>query len=141
MPAQHRPVLDQMRPGEWQEHQVGPDPSDTRQRHWWHMAGDVAAEHDIAGPEQRRQAQEQIGMMVDPADRIKRWRPACVHLDAADGFRDATKTPVSTSAKPMTWKACGRSPRKTIDITDLKTGTTAKKGAVRLAPIRWMLRL
>src|SRR5580692_8086232 len=141
MSAQHRPILDQMRPGEWQEHQAGPDPSDTRQRHWWHMAGDVAAQHDIASPEQRRQAQEQIGLMVEPADGIKRWRLACVHIDAADGFRDATKTPVSTSAKPMKWKACGRSPRKTIAITDPNTGTTWKIGAARLAPINSMPRL
>ena len=39
-------------------------------------------------------------------------------------FRDATKTPVSTSAKPMMWNSCGRSPRKTIAITDPNTGTT-----------------
>ena len=91
-----------MRPGEWQQHQAGPDPSDARQRHRRHMAGDVAAKDDVAGPEQGRQTQEQIGLVVEPSDGIKRWRLARAHLDAAVGFRDATKTPVSTSAKPTT---------------------------------------
>src|SRR5207247_625080 len=40
------------------------------------------------------------------------------------GFREATKTPVSTSAKPMMWNSCGRSPRKTMAIADPNTGTT-----------------
>src|ERR1700722_871504 len=124
MPAQHRPIPDQMRPGERQQHQAGPDPSDTGQRHRRHMAGNVAAKHDIAGPEQRCEAQQQIGLMVEPADRIKGWRFGRAHLHAADGFRDATKTPVNTSAKPMTWKAGGRSPRKTIAMAAPNTGMT-----------------
>src|SRR6266852_5317842 len=45
-------------------------------------------------------------------------------LDWMAGLRDATKTPVSTSAKPTMWNNCGRSPRKTMAITDPNTGTT-----------------
>src|SRR6202044_80551 len=131
-----------MRPRKRQQHEAGADPADAGQRHWRHMAGDMAAEHDIAGPEQRGQAQEQIRLMVEPADRIKRWwRLCCAHSDAAEGFLDATNTPVSTSAKPMKWKTCGRSPRKTMAITDPNTGTTWKIGAARLAPINSMPRL
>ena len=37
---------------------------------------------------------------------------------------DATKTPITTSAKPMMWNSCGRSPRKTMAIADPNTGTT-----------------
>ena len=59
----------------------------------------------------------------------------------ADAFRDATNTPVSTSAKPMKWNACGCSPRKTIDMTVPNTGTTWKNGAARLAPISCTPRL
>jgi hypothetical protein len=38
-------------------------------------------------------------------------------------FRDATKTPVNTIAKPMTWNNCGRSPRNSRAITDPNNGT------------------
>src|SRR5579864_8046645 len=33
------------------------------------MAGDIAREHDIAGPEQRSQAEQQVGLVVEPAER------------------------------------------------------------------------
>ena len=74
---QGRPVALQMRPGERQQHEERADPADAGQRHRRHMAGDVAREHDIAGPEQRGQAQQQIGLVVEPPDRIggrRRWR-------------------------------------------------------------------
>src|SRR5487761_2489969 len=59
-----------------------------------------------------------------------RWSAAKpVQPDGADVLRDATKTPVSTSAKPTTWNSCGRSPRKKIAVTDPNTGTTWKNGA------------
>ena len=67
---QRRPVLLQMRPGKRQQHQEGADPADAGQRHRRHMAGDIAREHDIAGPEQRGQAQEQIGLVTEPSDRV-----------------------------------------------------------------------
>src|SRR5579871_1952014 len=33
------------------------------------MAGDIAREHDIAGPEQRSQAEQQVRLVVEPAER------------------------------------------------------------------------
>ena len=38
------------------------------------MAGDVAAEHDVAGPEQGCQAEQQIGLIGEPADRAAVWQ-------------------------------------------------------------------
>src|SRR5882724_5524248 len=67
------------------------------------------------------------------------WRR--VQQDGADAFRDATKTPISTSAKPMMWKSCRCSPRKAIAITEPNTGVTWKNGAARLAPINCTPRL
>lgn len=43
---------------------------------------------------------------------------------ALAGFREATKTPASTSAKPMMWNSLGCSPRKTMAMADPNTGTT-----------------
>ena len=77
MRAQHRPVALQMRPGERQQDQEGADPADAGQRHRRHVAGDMARQHDVAGPEQRGQAEQQIGLVVEPPDRMegrRRWR-------------------------------------------------------------------
>ncbi len=74
---QHRPVARQMRPGEWQQRQERADPSDAGQRHRRDMAGGIAPEHDIAGPEQRGQAEQQIRLIAEPSDGTGggwRWR-------------------------------------------------------------------
>src|SRR5258708_34756363 len=76
MGAQYRPVAPEMPPRERQQYQKRPDPPDAGQRHRRHMAGDISPKHDIAGPEQRGQAQEQIGLVIEPSERIacrRRW--------------------------------------------------------------------
>src|SRR6185436_1837353 len=82
-----------------------------------------------------------LARQVTAASRKLAPRAAGRGTRQADAFRDATNTPVSTSAKPMKWNACGRSPRKAIDMTVPNTGTTWKNGAARLAPINCTPRL
>src|SRR6266478_6812235 len=66
-----------MPPGERQQYQECPDPPDAGQRQRRHVAGDISPKHDIAGPEQRGQAQEQIGLVIEPSERIAGWRRWC----------------------------------------------------------------
>src|SRR5206468_8415210 len=96
------PVALEMPPRERQQHQKRPDPPDAGQRYRRHVAGDVAPEHDIAGPEQRGQAQEQIGLVVEPSERIGggwRWRgnrhrftSSCAGFTARDKSRACNAT-------------------------------------------------
>src|SRR5215831_9360837 len=58
-----------MRPGKRQQEDEDADPPDAGQRQRRHVARDIAREHDIAGPEQRGQAEQQIGLVEEPAER------------------------------------------------------------------------
>src|SRR6516165_9226675 len=60
MREKRRPIALQMRPGERRQDQADADPAHAGQRQWWYVTCDLAREHDVTGPEQRGQAEQQI---------------------------------------------------------------------------------
>src|SRR5215813_14225486 len=58
-----------MRPCEREQDKADPDPTYAGKRERRDVACDVAGEHDVAGPKQRSQAEQQIGLVADPAER------------------------------------------------------------------------
>ena len=67
MLADRRPIAHQMRRRERQHDQEGAAPADAGQRNRRHMPDDITGDDGIAGPEQRGQRQQQIGLVEQPA--------------------------------------------------------------------------
>ncbi len=67
VPADRRPIANEMSRGKRQQDQAGAAPADERERDRRHMPGNEAAEHGIARPEQRRERQQQIWLIEQPA--------------------------------------------------------------------------
>ena len=65
--ADDRPIAPQMAGRERQQDQERAGPAAERKRHRRDMSDDEAAEHGIAGPEQRGQRQQQIRLVGQPA--------------------------------------------------------------------------
>src|SRR6516164_6615489 len=64
-----RQIAFQMAPGQWHQDQEDADPPDTGQCQWRDVTRDIAREHDIAGPEQRGQAEQEVRLVEKPAER------------------------------------------------------------------------
>ena len=65
--ADDRPIARQMAGRERQQDQERAGPAAERKRHRRDMSDNEAAEHGIAGPEQRGERQQQIGLVGQPA--------------------------------------------------------------------------
>jgi hypothetical protein len=63
MPADRRPIAHEVRCGERQQDQECAAPADERERYRRNMPGNEAAENGVAGPEQRSERQQQIGLV------------------------------------------------------------------------------
>ena len=87
-----------MRPGERQQDQEGADPADAGQRQRRHMAGDMARQHDVARPEQRGQGQQQIGLVVQPPERMRR-QAALVRAGSWSRDRDRPDFPLRDKSR------------------------------------------
>src|SRR6516162_9222374 len=105
MRAEHRPVTLQMRVGERQQDQKDACPSKTGECQWRHVACDMAREHDIARPEQRGQAEKQIGLVIEPAER----RAVCWFAGQCTPFASEA---MAAARRKSGWRPCaGTQPR------------------------------
>ena len=67
MLADDRPIARDMARSERQQDHGGAGPADEGKRHRRHMPDNAAADNGVAGPEQRRQRQQQVRLVVQPA--------------------------------------------------------------------------
>ncbi len=110
--ANLRPVAFQVRPGERQHDQAGAGPADERERDGRDVPRYQAPEHDVAGPEQGHERQEQIGLAVDPGAEAAQWFHVRCRSSRPAG-RLASLGPRPRMHRPLpAWQAAAPLPRR-----------------------------
>ena len=110
--ADRAPVAHQMFPRERQDDQERQRPAQERQRHRRNMSGGEAADDGVAGPAQRGDAEQQIGLVGDPADResaCSGWdRKRTCGWSFSARFKDAAARPAFGAGPEIVARPCSQ---------------------------------